>query len=453
MLTLSVVAFIVALSVLIIVHEFGHFILAKKAGIKVERFSIGFGPRLFGWKWWGTDFCVSLLPLGGYVKMQGEETAPTEEAASPASALPDSFSSKTVWQRIQVGAAGPLMNLLFAFFLFPIVFLLGRNIPVFLHQPPVVTSVLPGSQAEAAGLKAGDLLLSLGDTTFQNWEEEMRAVPLSSGQDSVLKIRRGGAVQEIKIHIGAMEEVGGGSLGVEPPIATQQEVVITKVQSRSSADEAGFLSGDKVLSIDGAPLLNWEHLRRTVQQTKGKELRFGVERQGLSKTLKVSADYDKGARQWLIGVQSEPVALPSTLQHYSLREAIQNGTAEAAKLVGLTFVVVKKLFTLQLSYKMLGGPVQIAYSLAQASSSGFSDFLYFVGFLSIQLGILNLLPIPVLDGGLLLFLLIEGALRKPIPFRIRLITQQVGMALLLVFILLVTFNDLDRLVGIRHWFH
>ncbi len=440
MLIVSIVAFASALSVLIIVHEFGHFILAKKAGIDVERFSIGFGPRLFGWKWWGTDFCVSLLPLGGYVKMQGEE------GEKEVSHIPGSFSNKTVWQRIQVAAAGPLMNLLFAFFLLPVVFLLGRNVPTFLKEAPVVQSILPGSAAAAAHLMTGDELKMIGDTPISNWEEAMRTIPIFSNQDVILKVMRGGVVQEIPVHLGAFGE-RDGTLGVEPPVATPQEVMLTQVQSASPAEKAGFLRGDKVISIGNVALLNWEHLRQIVQESDGKELSFTIQRESARKTLSVVADFDKGAKQWLIGVQSAPVSFPMTMQHYSFVEAVRKGWQEAAQLVNLTFVVLKKLVTLQLSYKMLGGPVQIAYSLAQASSSGFSDFLYFVGFLSIQLGILNLLPIPVLDGGMLFFLLAEGLLRKPIPFRVRLVAQQIGMGALLILILLITFNDLHRLLG------
>ena len=446
MLTLSVLSFVVALSVLIVVHELGHFLLARKAGIPVERFSVGFGPRIFGWKWKETDFCISLFPLGGYVKMQGEEG---EEEAQH---LPDSFPNKPVKDRIQVVLAGPMMNILFAFLLLPLVFLIGHNVPKFFDQPAVVEHVLPNSPAVSAGLQKGDRLVSIDGKSVSTWETVIQSIALLPGQTISLQAERNSELLNFTATIESLEGKEGGILGVEPWFALPQNVVVGQVQKESPAAMAGFQPKDRITSINGEAVSNWEAMKKRVQKSNGKPMQFSLQRGDSVQNLSVTASLDESGKNWLIGIQGEMAALPQVLKKYPFMEAVKRGFSEATKLIGMTFEVLKKLVTLELSYKTLGGPVQIAHSLAEASSAGFSNFIYFVAFLSIQLGVLNLLPIPVLDGGHLVFLFWEGIRRKPMNIRASIIAQQIGMALLLTLIVFVTWNDLNRLFGVSQWF-
>lgn len=350
---LSIVSFVIAFGLLVLVHEFGHFWVARRSGIAVEKFSIGFGPKLFGFKWKETLFQISLFPLGGFVKMKGESD---EEKIDPSDQT--SFSNKTTLVRSAVVSAGPLMNLVLSFILMPLVFWIGKPEPVFLKERAVIEQVLPNSPA----------------------------------------------------------------------------------------DQAGIRKGDTVFTVDGKPVANWVDLIQAVQIAGSKTFPMEVEREGKRFALEVRPQWNDQINQYMIGIQGkEPTSLDVTIRSYPLKEAIVVGFKANWDNLVLTFQVLKKLFTFELSYKALGGPVQIAYTLAKASASGLADFIFFTAFLSLQLAILNLLPIPVLDGGHLVFFLIEGVLRRPLSLKTRMVAQQVGLVLLLTLILMVTWNDVQRL--------
>ncbi len=435
--------FLIALGLLIFVHELGHFILAKRQGVKVEEFSLGFGPRLIGFRKGETDYRISALPLGGYVKMLGED--PQEGSDDPRS-----FSNKTIWQRAKIIIFGPLMNFVFALVLMPIVFMLGRSQPVFLDQQPVVMGVRGESPAAKAGIEKGDLILKIEGKEVSDWEDALNKFILSPNSRLMLTLERGGKAFEQLMEVSQMPEMKGGYTGIEPMLFIGNEAVIDGVASGGPAASAGLMKGDRVEAVNGKAISDWMDLAQKVNENGGKEAELKVKRGDDSLVLKVTPEYNEEAKRWLIGiVKDRQSGMPMTVVRYGFLGSIKEGTKENIKLVGLTFSVLKRLFTGGLSYKVLGGPVIIAKASAAAAASGLSNFLYFLAFLSLQLAIINVMPIPVLDGGHLLFLGIEAVRRKPLSLKVRQYATQAGFFLLVAFMLLVTWNDLESVFGLR----
>ena len=441
---MTIIYFIVALGLLIFVHELGHFIFAKRAGIYVEAFSLGFGPRLFGLRVGETDYRVSLLPLGGYVKMRGEE------AGDSAASDPRSFAAKSVWARAKVIIFGPLMNLFLCLLIMPVVFMIGRSEPVFLKEAPVLTGVRAESPAALVGLMPGDRILTIDGHQVKSWEDVLNKVLLGPGSTIRVGLERGGSPLEKDLKVGELPEIKGGYVGVEPMLFLGNEATIDGLKAGGPADVGGIKAGDKVLSFAGQRVTDWIDLSMQVDKNGGKEAPIVVEREGERISLEVTPEFNKDHNRWLIGITKDRRSgVPMTVVRYGLVDAVVQGTKENIKLAKLTFEVLRRLVTMELSYKVLGGPIIIAKVSAAAAASGLSDFLYFLAFLSLQLAILNFLPIPVLDGGHLVFLGIEAVRRKPVSVRVRGIADQVGFVMLISLMVLVTFNDIENVWGIK----
>ncbi len=450
MMIISVIAFVVAFGILVLVHEFGHFWIARKVGIFVEKFSIGFGPKILGFKKKGTDFCISLLPLGGFVKMKGEGD---EQEANTTD--PDAFPNKSVKARAAVVMAGPMMNLLLSFILMPFVFWLGKPEISFLSEIPVIERILPASPADQAGLKMGDQILRLNSKQTATWEKVLETVTLTGiGKEIDITVQRNGAEKLVSLKTAPLPTGEGAYLGFEKFFGTAPEAIVVEVLSGSPAQTGGLKAGDKITTVENVPVTDWDSLISAVNSQKGKEMTVGVLRNQSTFFFKIKPNWDKTAGRWLLGIKGPEGSSLGILRtkQYTFLEAIKMGFKTNVKNILMTFEVLKKLVTLELSYKTLGGPVQIAYALGKASASGLPDFLYFTAFLSLQLAILNILPIPMLDGGHLLFFLIEAVRKKPLSLKARLIAQQAGLVLLLTLILFVTMNDLERLLGWSKWF-
>lgn len=442
---MTILFFLIALGVLIFVHEIGHFILAKRQDVKVEEFSLGFGPRIFGFKKGETDYRISALPIGGYVKMLGE--SPEEEGAEED---PRSFAKKTVWQRMKIVVCGPLMNLIFSLAVMPLVFFIGRSQPVFLNEPPVVMGVRAESPAAEAGLKSGDLITAIEGKKTAKWEDALTKFILAPNSRLKVTIERGGKTFDQDIEVGQMSEVKGGYVGIEPILFLGNEAVIDGVSAGGPAAEAGIRKGDLVEAINGKQVMDFLDLSQKVNELGENEASLKIKRGEETLTVKVKPQYNEGAKRWLIGIVKDMQgAVPMTVVKLGLADSVIEGTKENIKLIGLTFSVLKRLFTGGLSVKVLGGPVIIAKASAAAAASGLSNFLYFLAFLSLQLSIINILPIPVLDGGHILFLGIEAIRRKPVSVKIRQYATQAGFFVLIAFMLLVTWNDLDSVFGLR----
>lgn len=443
---MTIIYFIIALGILIFIHEFGHFIMAKRAGIFVETFSLGFGPRLFGIKKGDTDYRISLIPFGGYVKMRGE--SPDDSKAQD----PKSFMAKSVWSRFTVIVWGPLMNVVLAMVFMPIVFMLGREEPIFLREQPIVNTIKASSPAEMAGIEKGDLILSVDGKKTNDWESVLNKVLLNPGAHLKFKIDRGGEIIERDATIAEIPEIKGGFVGFEPMFAYETKAIVEGVKPSGPADKAGLKKGDEVISFGGQPVKDWIDLATKVHQSEGRPSEIVVVRDGEKISLNISAEYNKEFSRWLVGIsQDRKAGIPMVVRNYGPVDAFVYGMKEIGKLTMLTLTVLKKLVTLQLSYKVLGGPIIIAKASAAAAASGLADFLYFIAFLSLQLSILNLLPVPVLDGGQVVFLGIESVLKRPLGTKLRSIADQVGFVLLISLMLLVTYNDVNRLWGISDW--
>ena len=440
---MTILYFAIALGLLVFIHEFGHFLVAKLSGIRVEKFSLGFGPRLIGLTRCGTDYRISLVPLGGYIKMTGEEPDSPETS--------DSYSSKPIGRRLGVVVAGPFMNLLLALVIMPLVFFIGKAEPKFLSEKPIVIGVTTGSPAADSGLNVGDEILGIDGTSHDRWEGLLNYILLHPETEAEFQLRRNGELFEKKIRIGIRKETRSGFLGIEPYLFIGQEALIDEVAPGTPAAEGGLQKGDRVLAIDGEPIRTWNEMSDKVNEASGKTIRLTIQREkNAILEVPLTPLFDEGNGRWLMGVRKLNSSSGETIiRRYPFVPSIVLGFKEVGKLAGLTIDVLKRLVTFQLSYKSLGGPIRIAQGAAMAAESGLSYFLYFIAFLSLQLSILNILPIPILDGGHVLYLGIEKLRSRPVSMRLRNVADQTGMALLLLLMLLVTLNDIDSVWGLR----
>lgn len=442
---MTILYFILGLGLLIFIHELGHFLVAKANGIRVERFSLGFGPHI-GVKIGETEYCLSLLPLGGYVKMSGQEDF--EEGEIVPLDDPRAFSSKPLWARIQVVLAGPAMNLILPFILMPLVFMVGRQEPKYLRQEPVLIGVQADTPAAKAGFEKGDLILKVDGEDVASWDRVLKGIAKPAGSEIKLKLKRGAEEIEKTVQLTAAEG-GGAYVGFEPIFFFDMDPVVGGFQPGSPAEASGLKIGDRVTAINGQAIADWPAMADKVNASEGKEIVLKVARGGEEKELKAVPLYNADLKKYVIGVAKG--SNPENYQKlkYGFAEAFQKGVRENLMLFGLTFKVLKDLVTLKASYKDLGGPVRIAQISAKAAEQGLGNFLYLLAFLSIQLGVLNLLPIPVLDGGHLLFMAYEGIAGHALSMKKRLVAQQVGMFLLLTLMVVVTVNDIDSVWGFR----
>ena len=442
---MTIIYFIIALGLLIFIHEFGHFIMAKRAGVCVEVFSLGFGPRIIGFKIGETDYRLSLLPLGGYVKMRGEEPGDEKEEKDPRS-----FAGKGVFARAKIVFCGPLMNCILAFLLMPIVFMIGKPEPAFLQEPPVVTDVRAESPAETAGLIKGDVIVSVDGKGVETWDGVLNKILLSPNEALEFDIEREGQPMTVDVAVGELPEVRGGYVGIEPMLFEGAEPYVGDVKAGAAAAAAGIVRGDLIVSFGGQKVYDWLDLTRLVNDSGGKETEVTVDRGGELIPMPVTAKYDDKFGRYIIGITKDRMSgITMKVRKYGFVAAIVRGTKENVKLLRLTFDVLKKLFTGKLSFKVIGGPVIIAKASAAAAATGLSNFIYFLAFLSMQLSILNLFPIPVLDGGQLVFLGFEAVLRRPLSAKVRMVAHQVGFVFLISLMLLITINDIDNVWGVR----
>ena len=432
----TIIAFVVAIGILIFVHELGHFILARRQGIRVLTFSLGFGPKLIGKTIGDTEYVISAIPLGGYVKMAGE--SPFEEREKK----PDEFASKTVFQRAKVVLAGPMMNVVLAFLLMPLVFLIGTKVPAYLDAPPVVGWVDPGSPGLEAGVVLGDKVLKVDGKAVGSWERLLTLLASRPDQEVPIEVERAGSVLSLTVKPKADPATGAGISGLMPPMST----AISKVNPGFPAGEGGIQSGDRIVSLDGEPVEHWVQVSQYIRPRAGQAIRVGVERKGMNgmvEVMTVTPVKDEISGFGVIGVVNFQEMVE---RKFGPVEAVQKGIARMAELTGLTFDVLRQLFSFNVSIKTLGGPIMIAQLSGEAASSGAGDFIALMAFLSLQLGILNLLPIPVLDGGWLVFLLIEAIKGSPLNQRSMEVAQTVGFALLITLIVVVSYNDLMRIL-------
>ena len=436
----SFIAGIIVLGVLVFIHELGHFVVAKWLNIGVLKFSLGFGKRLISRKWGETEYQIALVPLGGYVKLLGESA----DEKVPESEKHRTFTGQPILRRTAIVAAGPVMNFMLAIIVLPIVFMVGTQQPSHLSSPPVIGWIEPNSPAAEAGFLAGDRILSLDGAPLDNWESLITAVITSPNEELDIAFKRHGDVMSKRLTTRADPNTGAGLAGFHPDIP---KMAINDVVTGKPAYQAGIEPGDIVFSINGGSQQDYEEMRRLIEENPGTELTFEIRRGEETFSVGVTPILDPEENRGKVGVAFVP-GFPNidvVTKHYGFFEAVKKGSREVIRLTTLTFSVLGKLLTGKLSIRHLGGPLTIVRFAGQAAQSGFVALLQFVAFLSLNLAILNILPIPVLDGGHLAFLLIESVIGKPVSAKKQEMAYKIGFTILIALMIVVFYNDLVKM--------
>ncbi|MEG0008265.1 MAG: sigma E protease regulator RseP [Aeromonas sp.] len=441
-------AFIVALGLLVAVHEFGHFWVARRCGVKVERFSIGFGKAI--WRRIGkdgTEYVLALIPLGGYVKMldgRVDELKPGEEAQA--------FNHKSVWARMAIVAAGPMANFVFALFAFWLMFMIG--VP---SVKPVVGEVRPASIVAEAGVLPGMEIVGVGDEATGDWEAVTYALISHLGDDSVqLKLKAADTSYAIDKTLTLTgwkfdpdKESPIGSLGIVP-LGGKVLPVVDAIVPKSASEKAGLQVGDRIKRVGDEEITEWTQFVQRVQQSAEQPLQVTVERAGSDLTLSLTPDAKKvrGQLVGFVGLSPQLVPLPDeyrVLLQYGPLQALWHGVQKTWSLITLTFDMLGKLIGGIVSLDNLSGPISIAKGAGSSADYGLVYFLGFLALISVNLGIINLFPLPVLDGGHLVYFLIEAVTGKPVPEKIQEVGFRIGAAILMLLMGIALFNDFARL--------
>jgi regulator of sigma E protease len=441
--------FVVVLGVLVAFHEFGHFLMARWVGVRVLKFSLGFGPKLAGRQVGDTEYLVSAVPLGGYVKLFGEDET---DAISPEDQR-RSFSHQKLWGKMLIVAAGPGFNFLLAYLIFAGWLATGAPlfVPTFKDLTPDVEAIKPGSPADAAGLKVGDRVLRVNEKDISTRTELFDAVAKSNGAPLTLDVRRNSQVKTLVITPAATmvkedgKDVALYSLGIE-----ETAPLITAVMNGSPAMAAGFKEGDRVVAIEGQAIHTWTQMTGIVKDSPNRPLRVDVSRDGQIVSLTVTPALEKtsvNGRTVEIGKIGVSGPGRSLIRASNPLTAVWRGLEATWGWSELTVVGIYKMIAGEISSKNIGGPLTIANISGEAGAQGVASVVFLIAILSINLGVLNLLPIPILDGGHLLFFAIEAVIRKPLGDRQREIAQQVGLLLLVCIMVFAFWNDIERLIA------
>ncbi|MCU1729887.1 sigma E protease regulator RseP [Pseudomonas sp. 7P_10.2_Bac1] len=444
-----IVGTLVALGVLVTFHEFGHFWVARRCGVKVLRFSVGFGTPLFRWHdRQGTEFVVAAIPLGGYVKMLDER-----EGDVPVDQLDQSFNRKTVGQRIAIVAAGPIANFMLAIAFFWVLAMMGSQ-----QVRPVIGAVESGSLAAKAGLVAGQEIVSIDGKQTVGWSNVNLQLVRRLGESGSIQVAVRGPDSDVEtshqlvLHDwlkGADEPDPIKSLGIRP-WRPELPAVLAELDPKGPAQAAGLKTGDTLLSMNGQPIKDWQQVVDWVRLRPAARVELSVERDGVALQVPVvlAARGEGDSATGYLGAGVKGVDWPPAMIRevsYGPFAAIGEGVKRTWTMSVLTLDSLKKMLFGELSVKNLSGPITIAKVAGASAQSGVADFLNFLAYLSISLGVLNLLPIPVLDGGHLLFYLIEWARGRPLSDRVQGWGMQIGISLVVGVMLLALVNDLGRL--------
>jgi regulator of sigma E protease len=428
-------SFVVALSLLVLVHEWGHFWVARRSGVRVLKFSIGFGPEIAGWTRGSTRYCVSTIPFGGYVRFAGDN--PEEERAG----ADDEFLSKSVGVRSAIVLAGPAMNYLLAIGLFAAVFYVHGIDTI---ETTRVGAVLEGSIAEEMGLREGDRILSVNGETVEDWGALGHALlEAEPGGDLRLLVERSGEPVEL------LGETPGGKGFREAPfgVAPFGEPVVGRLRRGGPAWRAGLRSGDRILSVDGRPVASWTDMARIISENPDREIALVWERAGERIEGTVTPESVEGRGR--IGIEQA-----GTTRKVGPLEALAAGWTRTWMLTKMALGMIPRIPAILFDSLFrgeqdhgLGGPFRMAEFFGEAARWGLMAFLSLMASISAQLAIFNLLPIPVLDGGHLALHVVEVVTRRPPSLRVRIILQQIGFAFLILLMLLVTMMDVGRRFG------
>jgi len=430
------VVVVVVLGVMVFVHEAGHFLAAKGFGVRVLTFSLGFGKRLFGFERGGTDYRVSILPLGGYVKMAGDD--PTAVLSGD----PGEFLARPRWQRFVIILMGPMMNFVLAVVVLAGLYMFHFQKPAYEDQAVLIGAVDPDSAAAQAGLQAGDRVVQFDGIRNPKWNDIKFKVLTGANHPIPLTVDRGDMSLHMSLTPQTEGQDGAGVAGWYPYVP----LVIDKVEPGQPASEAGLKPGDKILGLDGKPIYYWALIVQDLRDGKGKPVDLTVQRDGKEFQAHLKPAYTDvmELKTWRIGVtirQTEYVIRklpPGTALEYAVAANYRSFLE--------TFAVLGKIVTRRMSTKSLAGPIGIAQISGEAYRRGISDLLLFVSFISLQLGIVNLLPIPVMDGGHIFMLAIEGLMRRDLSLAVKERVIQVGVVLIVLLFVFVMYNDIMKTI-------
>jgi regulator of sigma E protease len=419
-------AFIFALGVIIFFHELGHLVAAKAFNVRVLTFSLGFGKRLFGFRRGETDYRVALFPLGGYVQLSGEDPSEVSDDARE-------FSNKPRWQRIVVYLAGPTMNAVLSVILMAVVFMMGMEVAALREVPPVVGVVADDSPAAAAGLEPGDRIVRVDGKLVTRWDDVHFALLTSPGRAVELTLRREGRSLTAEVVPDVVPRYEFGDAGVFPQLLPR----IAQVLEDSPAAEAGFVLGDEVRSVDGRSVSSSRDFIEQIEARAEQPAIVEVMRDGRLESLQVTPRSEDGVGK--IGV------VIGYYQRYGPLDALSASVQYNIDIVRQTFAALGKIVSGRLAAKSaLSGPIEIAALSGAAARSGFKVLLHLMGIISISIGILNLLPIPILDGGQISILLFEGLRRRDLSLKVKQRIQNVGFALVVLLMVMVLYFDLVK---------
>ncbi len=429
----TILPFLFVLGVLIFVHELGHFLVARWYGVKVLTFSLGFGPKLVKVTRGDTEYCISIIPIGGYVKLAGESSEDTP------SGDPSEFLSKSKWVRVQVYLAGPIMNILLALILTTAILTQGADVPLYRSSPPVIGLVAADGAGARAGLQVGDRVLRVNDSAVETWDQFDMAVLPKANQELTLAIERNGSYLDIKVTPDlAGDIVDFGELNVGPRLRPQ----VAQVLPGQPAEKAGILTGDVLVAVAGEKGLTREQVIERIQKSAGVPITFTIERGGVPQDVTIVPE--KNGDVGVVGVSisgAETRRVDPDLVTAMGMSATQ--TWEAAV---LTVTTLAGLFTTETPVNNLVGPVGIARMSGATAQLGWLPLLGLMSMISLQLGLLNLMPIPILDGGHITIIALEGLARRDFSVKVKERILFAGFALILMLMVTVVFNDVVRLI-------
>jgi len=434
----SVVAVVGVLGFMILIHEFGHYAVAKLLGVRVEQFAIGFGKRLVGFRKGETDYRINAIPLGGYVKMSGEN--PMDQRTDD----PREFMNHSRWHRFLIAIAGPAMNILLAIFLLTVVYMVHYEYPVYLDKPAVLDGVKPGSAAAQAGLQSGDRIIKVDNIENPTWEQLEPRVWLSPNQPLTVEVQRGNQVFEKTITPKAVTSSEVGSAGWFP----EDSVVVGRVEPNLPAAKAGIKEEDRIVALNGQPVHSLESVIDSLQQTKDQPVDLTVDRGGQTLHFRMSPllskTEDPKENRYRLGFSNKGEVKVTTLP---FSKALNLSLERNRQYSMMILELAKKLVQRKISLRAVSGPIGIAQEAGYAAQQkGWTPLMELTAGISLNLGIFNLLPIPILDGGVILFLAIEGLMRRDISMNIKERVYQAAFVFLVLFAVMVIYNDLMKTI-------
>jgi regulator of sigma E protease len=458
---LSTVSMLIVLGVLVLVHEFGHFAVAKLFGVRVETFSIGFGKRLFGFRRGDTDYRISLLPLGGYVKMAGElggdGTIPVSGASASDTVTrdPGDLNSKPRWQRILIACAGPASNFILAILLMTAVYIGHNEVANYFNSPAIIEYIVPNSVAASAGLQQRDRILRFDTVENPTWDQVMERAILNLNHSVPIVVQQpDGSQKDTSLFLKSPANPDDFTLADVGLTLVEQDspMKVTMVDPAFPGAKAGLKVGDEIVAVDGHQLHSLPSMILYLQENGNRPVTLSLLRNGTPSTITVTPEKTTGPNgqpQYEIGFR--PQAPPSHTERLSLPEAFSKAVKECVNESTMLMDVLRRVVTHQMSAKTLSGPVGIARETGYVvSMPGWSPVMTWTAFISVQLGILNLLPIPILDGGMILFLLIESVMRRDMNETLKERVYQTAFVFFILLMVFVLFNDLSKIPGIAH---